>query len=213
MLLRDFTTKYRHSHAVFNLWVYIATHLPLFHPSTHTIDNLCSHWTNLPITLLEVTVWPIHAIAFKAAWQVLCRHWQLKGLQWPLHNFELVPSRAETYHVFFKDCLVLRVSLGHIKPPIYDLKELTIIIATSRWPTAVLVVVMGKCKEIDDSSGDIILLIIHTKWCISPLWSVLRYQSPATVSVTDDEPVVFPIVAWQVYCPSWDWRSGFMVRV
>jgi len=46
-LLRDFTVKSAHSHAIFTLLVCIPTHLPLSHP-------LCSHWTNLPKTLLEV---------------------------------------------------------------------------------------------------------------------------------------------------------------
>ena len=50
-----FTAKPMHSHAVFMLWVYIPTHLPLTHP-------FHSHWTNFPWTLLGVTsqnVWHI----------------------------------------------------------------------------------------------------------------------------------------------------------
>ena len=39
------------------------------------------------------------------------------------------------------------------------------------------------------------------------------YKSPSTWSVADDVAVKVPTVAWQVYCPSWDWRSGLMVRV
>ena len=63
-LLRDFTAKPTHSPAVFTLWVCIPIHLPMSH-------LFCSHWTNLPRTLLEVVsqiVWHIHAIA---AWQVM----------------------------------------------------------------------------------------------------------------------------------------------
>ena len=55
-----FEAKPTHSHAVYPL-AFIPTHLPLSHP-------FCSHWTNLPRTLLEFTsqiVWQIHAIAFK----------------------------------------------------------------------------------------------------------------------------------------------------
>ena len=96
-LLRIFTAKPTHSHSVFTLWVYISTHLPQSHP-------FCSHWTNLPRKLLEVTskivlTHTMYAIAFKAAWE-LCRHWR----------FELILSRAETYHVFLKDYLVILVS-------------------------------------------------------------------------------------------------------
>ena len=42
-----FTAKPTHSHAVFTLWVYIPTHLPLFHPSAHTESTFpgnCSKW-------------------------------------------------------------------------------------------------------------------------------------------------------------------------
>ena len=93
-----FSAKPTHSHAIFTLWVYIPTHLPLSHP-------FCSHWTNLPRKLLEVTsqiVWYIQcmlAIAFKAA-RELCRHWK----------FELILSRAETYHIFLKTILLNQVS-------------------------------------------------------------------------------------------------------
>ena len=86
-LLRDFTAK--HSHTVFTC-------------SVHTIDNLCSHWTNLQRTLLEVTshvVWYIHAKHLKLH-VGLHRCWQLKGLPWPLHDLELIPSRTETFHIF-----------------------------------------------------------------------------------------------------------------
>ena len=68
-LLKICTAKPTHSHAVFTLWGYISTHLPLSHP-------FCSHWTNLPRTLPEVAsqiVWHIdlHTVAFKAAWWVM----------------------------------------------------------------------------------------------------------------------------------------------
>jgi len=67
----------------------------------------------------------------------------------------------------------------------------------------------------------VISLILHEQNCVIHQYRtfcLIVYQSPSTVSVADDEPVVTPIVAWQVYCPSWDcpswdWRSGLMVRV
>ena len=52
------TAKPTHSHAIFTLWVYIPTHLPLS-------QSFCSHWTNLPKKLLEVTsqiVWHIQGM-------------------------------------------------------------------------------------------------------------------------------------------------------
>ena len=31
--------------------------------------------------------------------------------------------------------------------------------------------------------------------------------------MTESVPVSPPTVAWQVYCPPWDWRSGLMMRM
>ena len=36
---------------------------------------------------------------------------------------------------------------------------------------------------------------------------------PAISTMTETVPVSLPTVAWQVYCPAWDWRSGLMMRV
>jgi len=55
-----FTAKPTHSRAVFTLWVYIPTYLPLSYPL-----SLCSHWTNTPRKLLEVTsqiIWHIQCM-------------------------------------------------------------------------------------------------------------------------------------------------------
>ena len=90
-----FSAKPTHSHVVFTLWVYIPTHLSLSHP-------FCSHWTNLPGKLLEVTsqsnclTHTMYAKAFKVACK-LCRHWR----------FELILSHAETCHVFLKTILLM----------------------------------------------------------------------------------------------------------
>ena len=90
-LLRDFTAKSTHSPAVFTLWVFIPIHLrvPLSHP-------FCSHWANLPRTLLEVAsqiVWHIHAIV---AW-------------WVMQTLEVWADTksCETYHVFSKTSLFI----------------------------------------------------------------------------------------------------------
>ena len=41
----------------------------------------------------------------------------------------------------------------------------------------------------------------------------LRYNLPPTRRIVDVEPVLLPLVAWQVYFPSWDWYSSLMVRL
>ena len=84
-LLMDFTAKPTHSHAVFTLWVYTYTNPPpLSHP-------FCSHWTNLPSTMLKVTslivlTHTMYAIAFKAAWWVMqtLEVWADTKLSWDI---------------------------------------------------------------------------------------------------------------------------------
>ena len=44
------------------------------------------------------------------------------------------------------------------------------------------------------------------------MYSVLKCQ-PVISTMTEAVPLSPPTVAWQVYCPAWDWRSGLMVRV
>ena len=69
--------------------IYVPTHLPLSHP-------FCSHWTNLPRTLLEVTSQIFdtynYAIAFKAAWQVMqtLEVWADTKSCWELFNLVCV---------------------------------------------------------------------------------------------------------------------------
>ena len=78
-----FIAKPTHSQAVFTLWVYIPPpNLPLSRP-------FCSHWINLPRTLLEVT-----SCSELHDW--LCRRWRL----------ELILSCAETCHIFLKTILL-----------------------------------------------------------------------------------------------------------
>ena len=96
-----FSAKPTHSHVVFTLWVYNTNPPPPVPPFLLTLNQSPKEIAGSDITnCLTHTVYA-KALNFKVACE-LCRRW----------SFELILSRAETYHVFLKTILFRYFLIG-----------------------------------------------------------------------------------------------------